>query len=75
MTWQPIETAPSGTPVLLYGVTFGELGGVAGPLAVVGERQAGSALWLVVSTEHYSVAVQPTHWMRVPPPPTKDPAE
>lgn len=68
MEWQPIETAPLNTPVLLYGMLEGEIAGLMGVEAAVG-RSGNGKYWTVDGTDYYSVTVNATHWMPLPPPP------
>lgn len=68
MAWQPIETAPTNKSILLWGKLDGEVSGLMGVEIVVGSSQNGF-YWTVDGTDYYSVTVDATHWMPLPPPP------
>jgi hypothetical protein len=70
--WRPIETAPKGVPILVYG------GEWAGEVSF-SDSDYTRKIWIVVrsgdaydivDTGHYSAwVVDPTHWMLLPAPP------
>ena len=69
--WQPIETAPKDTLVLLYGEPCGEIfGRFREPTIVVGANRYD--YWAVDATDYYQVTVEPTHWMPLPNPPSQE---
>lgn len=63
MTWQPIETAPMKTDVLVYAPRWGRK-----PLVVQAANPTGGQWWA-----RGVGAVRPTHWMPLPAPPTAKP--
>ena len=78
MNWQPIESAPKdGTYILVSNPAAGG-SWVAHwfPVAVSGYKF--DQLWRSVMLNHWHIPektryVPPTHWMPLPPPPTKEP--
>lgn len=71
MEWQPIETAPHGPSLLLYGALAGEISGpYAGAYICIGEWTGrGDYIgydWLCDNTDAYALWCKPTHWMKLP---------
>ena len=74
-TWQPIETAPTKADVefLAYGIAVGEVYGEGdSPVIRVVQRWNDGAQLFESGGEYYSVEIQATHWMPLPPAPTDD---
>lgn len=63
--WQPIETAPSGEPVRVYGQWEGDEFQSEG----VAMRPIGNSLWFSQCCDVYTVMCQPTHWKPLDLPP------
>lgn len=70
MTWQPIESAPTGeyVPMLIWD----------GQIICVAERMfiGNSTYWLAIGASGYECENdfgEPTHWMPLPEPPTSKP--
>lgn len=66
--WQPIETAPRDTQVLVYGRSTGEISGDFGVGITVATSVNGS-YWTECGGDYYTVAVDATHWRAMPDPP------
>lgn len=65
MEWQPIETAPKDTTVLLYGAKRLEM--------CVGMNHSRDG-WVTDTTSEWLSMYTPTHWMPLPEPPKKKPS-
>jgi hypothetical protein len=59
--WQPIETAPLKTEVLLY------VPRRLGAIVAMGSNNTGTQWW-----SRNLGDLKPTHWMALPPPPAQD---
>jgi len=69
MEWQPIDTAPKETIVLVYGYWDGELN-EGDKVPDVWRAKFEFDLWWIDGGEYYSQYVRnPTHWMPLPNPP------
>jgi hypothetical protein len=69
--WQPIETAPKDTRVLLWGTFWNDRDVFQYPL--IGLWSPQDEHWLIPC--EYRFKVRPTHWQPLPPPPTKEPRD
>lgn len=69
MQWQPIETAPEKTLVLVYGEWDGELHGGDGTKEVHKARFEWGEWWIDGGEYYASHVRNPTHWMPLPEPP------
>jgi hypothetical protein len=77
MEWQPIETAPLDTPILLFGL-WGWNEPEGKPHALIGKgyldvdylEDVKVTLWESMTNNPYSDVGNPTHWMPLPLPPS-----
>ncbi len=65
MDWQPIESAPLNTPVLVFGMAVGEVGGSLGKTIAVASSD-NRVYWECQPTDCYSVSMEATHWHPLP---------
>ena len=69
--WQPIETAPKGELILLHGTQDKhEMVNMGGPVTFAGYWDACDGAWCSVGSTWSGPFYTPTHWMRLPSPPT-----
>ena len=68
--WLPIETAPVGALVLLYGrVPDLSPEHPQGRIRVTGYKDAADQVWHLLTPGWDGPTFEPTHWAEVPPPP------
>ena len=67
--WQMIDTAPEGVDVLVYGVVWAEVGAGSDGLPIAIQARRTGKYWCPSATTYYSLDVDPTHWMPLPPAP------
>jgi hypothetical protein len=71
-TWQPIETAPKATRVLVWLNGRVEVAEYANPMEGT-PKDAGHWWWVPDDNEFVTSDVHPTHWMPLPDPPKEQP--
>ena len=67
--WQPIETAPEETTILVYGIWEGELNGCDHDPAVWKAHFIYDKWWVEGGEYYAQCVINPTHWMPLPEPP------
>ena len=74
--WQPIETAPKdGTEIFVYAkwkyknCDAKYSWRVANYRSDISGWENGCHFWTITSTHFHETAIEPTHWMPLPPPP------
>lgn len=78
MEWMPIESAPMGVDILVYGPDGWQ--GKPSQAIVIGRIQTGWSRWDGTVQESYAIwddgdrdiSWSPTHWMPLPPPPKEE---
>jgi hypothetical protein len=72
MTWQPFETAPKdGTEFIVFGLMRGDWGYTEDQLTWTGCRYENGEFRKTKPTSQYDCGWKFTHWLPLPPPPTK----
>ncbi len=67
LKWQPIETAPKGEHILLYGVPEdGQTVTYRGPMVLSGYYDTLDEAWCSTTSEWSGPFIAPTHWMPLP---------
>ena len=69
MSWQPIETAPKETSVLIYGFWEGELHAKEDQREIWKAHFAYDKWWIEGGEFYAQHVISPTHWMPLPEPP------
>jgi hypothetical protein len=70
--WQPIDTAPTATVILLYGrVHDGAEHDPQGCIRVTGYWEDGAKEWRLMTPGWEGPAFRPTHWAEIPAPPSE----